>query len=141
MGATRSEIHLTMRMLTETATTQVPTRLRYDTADPFAVTLAFDSDAAGPIEWIFARELLVIGVATACGGGDVRIWPAEADDQVFIELSSPSGRALLAAGVGPIRAFLKQTVGLVPFGTELAQLDLDQALQLLLDPDPGVAPI
>jgi len=141
VGAARTEIHLTMRMITEMATTKVPTRLRYAATDPFAVTLVFDSDAAGPIEWIFARELLVVGVTAACGDGDVRIWPAEAGNQIFIQLSSPSGRALFAAGIEPVGAFLKQTVGLVPFGTEHAQLDLDLALQLLFDPDPGVAPI
>lgn len=141
MDAARTETHLTMRLITEIATTKVPTLLRYDAADPFAVTLVFDHDKTGPIEWIFARELLLVGVTAACGDGDVRIWPAESGHQIFIELSSPSGRALFAASIGRIGAFLRQTVQLVPYGGEYAQLDLDRALHLLLDPDPGVAPI
>ncbi len=140
MVAAQTEMQLTVRMIADSATTNVPARLRYDAADPYAVTLSFDGESNGPIDWIFARDLLVVGMTTATGDGDVRIWPAETGNQVFIRLSSPSGQGLLAAALGRVSAFIVQTVLLVPVGAEPALLDVDEALYLLLDSDPGIAP-
>ncbi len=140
MGAGRAEMQLTMRMITEMATTKVPTRLRYSCADPYAVAVVFHSEGAYPIEWIFARDLLAAGLATAAGDGDVRVWPAESGDLVFLELRSPSGQAVFAAQIEPLEDFLVWTERLVPFGAETAVLDLDRAVGLLLHGDPGVTP-
>lgn len=138
MKAGSAEVQLSMRMITTTATTKVPARLRYDVTDPYAITLLFDNGAAGTIEWIFARNLLAAGMRAPCGDGDVRIWPAEGRNQVFIQLSSPSGRAVFAAMTGRIGPFLEQTRRLVPYGAESGLLDLDSTLRLLLYPDPTV---
>lgn len=140
VGGRRVEIQLGMRMLTETATTPVPTRLRYCADEPYAVMLVFASRAANPIEWIFARDMLARGLTQPSGEGDVRIWPADNTGQVFLELRSPTGQALFAANAARVRWFLARTEDLVPPGTEGAVLDLDHALGLLLNGDPGIAP-
>lgn len=128
-----------MRMITETATTQVATLLLYSVKDPYAVRLVFDGDAS-PIEWIFARDLLAAGLDTACGDGDVRVWSAESSDPVFLELRSPSGHAVFAADRGLITGFLALTEQVVPRGGETAVMAMDHHLALLLGGDPGLIP-
>ncbi|CAM5284970.1 SsgA family sporulation/cell division regulator [Streptomyces tanashiensis] len=53
----------------------VPARLSYRTDDPYAVHITFHVGTDHPVNWTFARELLVEGVFRACGHGDVRIGP------------------------------------------------------------------
>ena len=48
--------------------------MRYDVGDPFAVRLDFDPPPHG-VNWVFARDLLMRGLSTPVGDGDVRIWP------------------------------------------------------------------
>ena len=72
--------------------------LRYDSNDPWAVRVAFQTGAEGDgmVEWMFARQLLTDGAAAACGEGDIRVWPAlhGADRVVNLAMASPSGAAL-----------------------------------------------
>ncbi|MGD9486228.1 SsgA family sporulation/cell division regulator [Streptomyces sp. TRM70308] len=116
----------------------VPTRLRYRTDDPFAVHVDFHLDAARPVHWTFARDLLVEGVFRPCGDADVRVWPAGARDApaarrvVCVALSSPEGDALLEAPAGPLAAWVERTLRLVPPGEECADADLEAALGALL---------
>ena len=52
-----------VRLVRERAYLSVVTDLRYDRADPYAVTILFNADA-GPgmaVEWRFGRELLLAG--------------------------------------------------------------------------------
>lgn len=134
------EIQLTVRMLTDAATTPVPTRLRYSPDEPYAVSLIFDSPGACPIEWVFSRDLLAAGLTASSGDGDVRVWPAETGGQLFLELRSPSGQALFALEGARVRRFLAQSEQLVPRGSEGSRLDVDHAVGLLLGGDTGVAP-
>lgn len=139
MGAGGTEIQLTMRMITETATSKVRTRLRYRAEEPYAVMLVFDSDS-GPIEWIFARDLLATGLTAPAGEGDVRIWPADSTDPIFFELRSPSGQAVFAADRGQLERFLRHTEQIVPRGGETAVMAVDRHLAALLGGEPGLAP-
>lgn len=77
----------------------VPARLAYRTDDPYAVHITFHIGTDHPVNWTFARELLVEGVFRACGHGDVRIWPTKVDGRgvILMALSSPDGDALLEA--------------------------------------------
>jgi len=129
-----------MRMITEAATTQVPTTLSYSIEEPYAVTLVFDCRGARPITWVFARDLLVAGLVAAAGEGDVRIWPAERSDPIFFELRSPTGHAVFAADRKSLRRFLAQTEKLVPRGGEPAVMSMDYHLAALLGGEPGLAP-
>ncbi|WEO97144.1 SsgA family sporulation/cell division regulator [Streptomyces sp. FXJ1.172] len=112
----------------------VPARLGYRSDDPYAVHIAFHINSDSPVNWTFARDLLVEGVFRPCGHGDVRVWPARADGRgvVLIALSSPDGDALLEAPVPQVSAWLERTLTAVPPGTEGAQLGIDDALDQLL---------
>ncbi|MFE0336250.1 SsgA family sporulation/cell division regulator, partial [Streptomyces sp. NPDC058955] len=80
----------------------VPARLAYRSDDPYAVHMTFHIGSEHPVNWTFARELLVEGVFRACGHGDVRIWPTKVDGRsvILMALSSPDGDALLEAPSG-----------------------------------------
>ncbi|WP_037675384.1 SsgA family sporulation/cell division regulator [Streptomyces griseus] len=112
----------------------VPARLAYRSEDPFAVHVTFHITSEHPVEWTFARELLVEGVFRPCGNGDVRVWPTKVDGRavVLMALSSPEGDALLQAPAAPVSAWLERTLRVVPPGTEAEQLGLDDALAQLL---------
>ncbi|MFI6004524.1 SsgA family sporulation/cell division regulator [Streptomyces sp. NPDC051366] len=117
----------------------VPARLVYLTDDPYAVHITFHTGSSTPVNWTFARELLVEGVFRPCGHGDVRIWPTKVDNRAVlcIALTSPDGDALLEAPAGSVSAWLERTLRVVPPGTEAERLGLDDALAELLAPTPA----
>ena len=116
----------------------VDASLRYDRDDPYAVHLSFLTPAGrDPIEWIFARSLASDGLTGPAGEGDVRIWPAPDDlaGPVYVELRSPSGRALLAVPRPVLAEFVDRCHEVVPRGDEADYVDLDAELDLLLRDD------
>ncbi len=117
----------------------VPARLVYLTDDPYAVHVTFHAGSSTPVNWTFARELLVEGVFRPCGHGDVRIWPTKVDEKAVlcIALSSPDGDALLEAPAALVSAWLERTLRVVPPGAEAERLGLDAALAVLLAPTPA----
>ncbi|MER6269710.1 SsgA family sporulation/cell division regulator [Streptomyces sp900105755] len=112
----------------------VPARLSYRSDDPYAVHVGFHINSEQPVNWTFARDLLVEGVFRPCGQGDVRVWPAKVADRtvVLMALSSPDGDALLEAPVPQVSAWLERTLRVVPPGSEGGQLGIDEALDQLL---------
>ncbi|MFB7589541.1 SsgA family sporulation/cell division regulator [Streptomyces sp. NPDC056169] len=112
----------------------VPARLAYRTDDPYAVHITFHVGTDHPVNWTFARELLVEGVFRACGHGDVRIWPTKVDGRsvVLMALSSPDGDALLEAPSAQVSAWLERTLRAVPPGTESERLGMEDGLAELL---------
>ncbi|MDV9193042.1 SsgA family sporulation/cell division regulator [Streptomyces sp. SR27] len=112
----------------------VPARLAYRTDDPYAVHITFHIGTEHPVNWTFARELLVEGVFRACGHGDVRIWPTKVDGRsvILMALSSPDGDALLEAPSAQVSAWLERTLRAVPPGTESERLGIDDGLAELL---------
>jgi hypothetical protein len=110
--------------------------LRYDSNDPWAVRVAFQTggEGEGIVEWMFARQLLTDGVAQACGDGDVRVWPAlhGTERVVNLAMASPSGSALFEMDRDALVEFLQQTYLAVPTGHESEAVDLDAELALLL---------
>ncbi|MBK3629347.1 SsgA family sporulation/cell division regulator [Streptomyces asoensis] len=116
----------------------VPARLGYRSDDPFAVHVAFHINSEHPVDWTFARELLVEGVFRPCGHGDVRVWPTKVEGRsvVLMALSSPDGDALLEAPAAQLSAWLERTLRVVPPGTEAGQLGIDDGLAELLAPAP-----
>ncbi|GAA1355500.1 SsgA family sporulation/cell division regulator [Streptomyces beijiangensis] len=117
----------------------VPARLTYRTGDPYAVHVSFHIGSDAPVNWTFARELLVEGVFRACGHGDVRIWPTKVESRnvILIALSSPDGDALLEAPSAQVAAWMERTLRAVPPGSETAQLGIDEGLAELLAPLPA----
>ncbi|MEU6775744.1 SsgA family sporulation/cell division regulator [Streptomyces sp. NPDC046759] len=112
----------------------VPARLGYRSDDPYAVHITFHINSDCPVNWTFARELLVEGVFRPCGRGDVRTWPTKVEGRsvVLMALSSPDGDALLEAPIPQVSAWLERTLRAVPPGTEGGQLGIDDALDQLL---------
>ncbi|MEU7431207.1 SsgA family sporulation/cell division regulator [Streptomyces sioyaensis] len=117
----------------------VPARLTYRTDDPYAVHVTFHIGSDSPIQWTFARELLVEGVFRPCGDGDVRAWPARVDGRslVCLALASPDGEALLQAPAAAVSGWLERTLRVVPPGSEQQHLGLDKGLSDLLALAPG----
>ncbi|MFD7407290.1 SsgA family sporulation/cell division regulator [Streptomyces sp. NPDC059866] len=129
------ERELEMRLvLSPERSVPVAARLGYRSDDPYAVHITFHIDSDQPVNWTFARELLVEGVFRPCGRGDVRVWPSKANGRsvVLIALSSPDGDALLEAPAAQVSAWLERTLRVVPPGSEGAQLGLDDGLAELL---------
>ncbi|MGW1762989.1 SsgA family sporulation/cell division regulator [Streptomyces sp. NPDC002073] len=117
----------------------VPARLVYRADDPYAVHVVFHVGSNTPVNWTFARELLVEGVFRPCGHGDVRVWPTKIDSRavICVALSSPDGDALLEAPSAAVSAWLERTLHVVPPGSETDRLGLDDALAALLAPTPA----
>ncbi|MFF4114752.1 SsgA family sporulation/cell division regulator [Streptomyces sp. NPDC001714] len=112
----------------------VPARLTYRSDDPYAVHVSFHINSEQPVNWTFARDLLVEGVFRPCGHGDVRVWPTKVEgcSVVLMALSSPDGDALLEAPIPQVSAWLERTLRVVPPGSEGGRLGIDEALDQLL---------
>ena len=129
---------VTLRLVVPGADVLLDASLRYDRDDPYAVHLSFPtSPGRDAIEWIFARSLVSDGLTVPAGDGDVRIRPAPEDlsGPVYVELCSPSGRALFAVPRPVLAHFVARCHALVPPGAEAEYLDLDAELDLLLHDD------
>jgi Streptomyces sporulation and cell division protein, SsgA len=111
-----------------------PVVLHYDIADPYAVRATFDTGEGDGVSWVFARELLTLGVHRPAGDGDVHVWPSRASGSeiVFIGLASPNGEALLQASIAELVDFLGRSYSLCPQGKEGEHLDVDGAIEALL---------
>lgn len=106
---------------------------RFDAADPWAVTMIL-STVAGPVDWTFARDLLVEGQYEPTGDGDVHVWPClspSGEAVVIVELDSPSGETLLQFPTRAIQNFVYAALETVPQGAE--EVDVDDWLNRILD--------
>jgi Streptomyces sporulation and cell division protein, SsgA len=105
--------------------------LCYRGDDPYAIRMAFHVGMDGPVEWIFARDLLAVGMQTPAGEGDVRVWPAPALDQdvLNISLSSPFGQAHFEVSLAALSDFLLRTFEVVPLGREGDFIDIEGELR------------
>ncbi|WP_330455793.1 SsgA family sporulation/cell division regulator [Streptomyces sp. NBC_00820] len=110
------------------------TRLAYRRRDPFAVHITFHTGVHAPVSWVFARDLLALGMRERSGLGDVRVWPQGSgpDAVLNLTLSSPHGSARLRASLPAMAEWLERTYLLVPAGGESDELRLDAALSRLL---------
>lgn len=126
---------VTMECVDADGTTHhVDTSLAYDPCDPYAVTLTFHT-AAGDIPWTFGRDLLVHGLVSPIGDGDVHIWPtvtSRGRSVLVVELSSPDGHLHAQSRAEGIYRFLTHSLNLVPLGEEHLHLDVDLLLSRLL---------
>jgi len=112
----------------------IAAELRYDPADPFAVSLVIGDDPDAVVVWTFARELLQAGVAAPAGGGDITIEPAadrSGRAMIRITLATDCVATMLLARDGAVE-FLVESYSLVPSGCELDRIDLDAEIAALL---------
>lgn len=118
--------------LIDTAGTATPieAELRYDPADPYAVTTVFKTGAS-QVRWTFGRELLTEGLYEPAGDGDVHVWPcldSAGHAVVIIELCSPDGEALVQARTGDLQSFVDRMNHAVARGSESDLVDVDAAI-------------
>lgn len=108
----------------------VVTRWTYTSADPFAVGLAIRTGPDRWVEWLVARDLVVEGLDTPAGVGDIRLSPqvVQGYDIVEIEIRSTDGRAVLEVDRDLLRHFVATTTEIVALGDESASTDLDREL-------------
>ncbi|MGW5253534.1 SsgA family sporulation/cell division regulator [Streptomyces sp. NPDC004012] len=118
----------------EASSFPVSMRLRYESADPYAVHAVFRHSGDEAVEWVFARELLTEGLKRPVGFGDVRVWPiwSRTPYEVGIALASGTATATLTTRQPELRSFLKVTEAAVPPGAERRHLDLDTQLARIL---------
>ena len=111
----------------------VASELRYDSSNPFALTIAFHVNQS-PVLWTFARGLLGAGLTEPTGDGDVHVWPCLSDEGlaiVSVELCSPHGDALVEVPTRVAAEFIDRTLALVPEGEESAHLDVDALINAI----------
>jgi hypothetical protein len=136
-SSTTVSTELSLRLVVPGSTT-VPllATVEYAADDPFAMRVAFHVGDDDPVEWIFARELLTVGIVRRVGDGDVQVWPAETRDRTLVNigLSSPFGDALFEVPLSPLADFLHQTYEIVPAGREPEFVDIEAELDNLLWP-------
>ena len=104
----------------------------YDAADAIAVTLVLQT-ASGPVNWTFARDLLMDGQYEPSGDGDVHVWPCLSncgEAVVIVELCSPAGETLLQFPSRAVQEFIYSSLDAVPAGKETT--DVDAWLEQLL---------
>ncbi|MER7361976.1 SsgA family sporulation/cell division regulator [Nonomuraea wenchangensis] len=106
----------------------------YTPDDPFAVEFAVPSrDGGEPHSVLFARGLLIDGVAEPAGDGDVHVAPhPDSDEWVRLELPIDGRPAEFYAERSAVDEFVDATCLLVPSGREAAELDLDGMIARLL---------
>jgi Streptomyces sporulation and cell division protein, SsgA len=125
-------------VLPEQTTVPLVARLFYSHEDPYAVRIAFGAGPDGPVEWLFARDLLAVGTGGREGLGDVAVWPSAGSEGgapgsvLHIELSSPLGQAHFEAPAREISDFLRRTYQIVPAGEESGHIDVEAELNDLL---------
>ncbi|MEU1074525.1 MULTISPECIES: SsgA family sporulation/cell division regulator [unclassified Streptomyces] len=125
-------------LVSEELSFRIPVELTYRADDPYAVRMTFHLPGDEPVTWTFGRELLLDGINSPTGDGDVHIAPARAEElrDVHIRLQVGGEQASFRAGAGPLVAFLDRTDKLVPLGQERALGDfdghLDEALGRIL---------
>jgi hypothetical protein len=127
---------LSLTVSTGTGEADLDAELRYDPADPFAVSLAIGVDCGEPVVWTFARELLAGGVNCPTGEGDITIEPDlsegfGAERRLRITLATDC-MATMVASTDRVVEFLVETFGVVPTGCELDRVDLDAEIAALL---------
>lgn len=123
-----------MRILLESGVTApMPCALTYNVGDPYAVQATF-RHSEGEVTWVFARDLLRSGVLESAGEGDIKVRPVTVGGETLIqlELSSPSGRAVIQADRSEIAEFVEASDDLLPPGMEWQYLNFDNALADLL---------
>jgi hypothetical protein len=112
--------------------------LYYSKEDPYAIRIAFHVGLDEPVEWIFARELLSMGIEGTEGHGDVKVWPSDGSESglsgsvLNIELSSPFGQAHFEAPAKEVSDFLGRTYQVIPAGQETDHVDVEAEISDLL---------
>lgn len=119
---------------TQGRTHDLDTVFSYDRTDPYAVTITFLTPE-GDLPWTFSRDLLIRGLTTPIGDGDVHVCPSINDRGravAVIELSSPDGHLVTEARTDQVLTFVQNSLAVVPEGEESQHLNVDSMIEQLL---------
>jgi hypothetical protein len=110
--------------------------LRFDPADPLAVTLFVRTGDGTSAEWTFARDLLASGTERPAGLGDVRVRPSRGDKRsvVMMTLVGPNGPTILELPAHRVDAFVRQTYLAVPSELEASLIGWQSELEFFFGP-------
>jgi len=127
---------LSLTVSTGTGEADLDAELRYDPADPFAVSLAIGVDCGDPVVWTFARELLAAGVNAPSGEGDITLEPDMSEgfggERTLRITLATDCMATMLASTDRVVEFLVETYAVVPTGSELDRVDFDAEIAALL---------
>ncbi|MBB5160016.1 SsgA family sporulation/cell division regulator [Saccharopolyspora phatthalungensis] len=111
----------------------VGVELRYDSRNPYEVSMSFNTGKPNTVDWVFGRDLLADGLLIDSGEGDVRISPQAGETAlVLITLTSPAGQATFEADADLLSEFLNDSYEVVAPGDEHLFMDVDEALSRLM---------
>ncbi|MCL7379558.1 MULTISPECIES: SsgA family sporulation/cell division regulator [Streptomyces] len=118
-------------LVSEELSFRIPVELHYEVRDPYAVRMTFHLPGDAPVTWTFGRELLLDGINTPSGDGDVHIAPTTPEDlsDVHMRLQVGDDHALFRVSAAPLVAFLDRTDRLVPLGQERTLSDFEGNLE------------
>lgn len=95
--------------------------LSYDKSDPYAVAMRV-TDTGGPVEWVFARDLLADALDHGRAGvGDLVV--IARGDLVVLSLSTPDGTGAAVFRRDDVTTFVARAQRIVPPGRESGFLD------------------
>ncbi|MFF3255089.1 SsgA family sporulation/cell division regulator [Actinacidiphila glaucinigra] len=125
--------HLSLQLITGTRRVlDLSADCQYRPDDPYTVRMRFGhGDGGEEAEWVLSRELLLAGLASPAGDGDVHVEPGD-HAHTLIVLAGPGGAAVLQVATGELARFLAATAELVPLGTEGTRIDWDACIAGLL---------
>ena len=128
---------LPMLVATGAGEAELDAELRYDPADPFAVSLAIGTECGEPVIWTFARDLLSAGIAQPSGEGDITIEPdyagdLDSDERMLRITLATDCLATMLTPTSKVVEFLVETFTVVPTGSELDRVDWDAEIASLL---------
>ncbi|MER8068355.1 MULTISPECIES: SsgA family sporulation/cell division regulator [Streptomyces] len=118
-------------LVSEELSFRIPVELHYEVRDPYAVRMTFHLPGDAPVTWTFGRELLLDGINTPSGDGDVHIAPTTPEElsDVHMRLQVGDDHALFRVSAAPLVAFLDRTDRLVPLGQERTLSDFEGNLE------------
>lgn len=129
--------HVILELIGPHGSAPMEAELRYDPFDPYAVAMVFLLEGS-EVVWTFGRDLLIRGTYQPVGEGDVQVFPSLNPDGhavVVLELTSPSGQALVEARTRDLLDFLARTTVVVWPGTESEHLRVDDTIAAILIDD------
>lgn len=112
----------------------VPTTMSFEQSDPYAVTLTFHA-GSGAVVWMMARQVLLQGLTSPSGEGDVKVYPSIDEDAravTVLDFCSPNGHLVGQVATRAVQEFVAETISVVPVGAESDYLDLDALTEALL---------
>ncbi|MFE3454992.1 SsgA family sporulation/cell division regulator [Nonomuraea sp. NPDC059194] len=113
----------------------IDTFIRYDIADPYAVTLEFvDDHGRTTVSYLFGRELLIDGLHELVGQDLVVVGPHDADGYTTLSLTPEHGALPMDFYVATavLTEFVEASCQLVASGSERFHLSIDQVIAHLL---------